>query len=121
MLSKNDYTTLLTYRNGSVSASITEESQRHMNLRQQGFIEAASYGEDASQIYVSAYQLTPQGEDALCEFEESTHQHAKAEKQQRFDNQIAIAGILVSLVSFFSGVFAEYHLDISLLILSLFQ
>lgn len=103
MLSKNDYTALLAYRNGSVSASITEESPHHMNLCQQGFIEAASYGEDAFQVYVSTYQLTPQGENALCEYEQC--QDSTKTATHRFwisiviPNALATVAIILSLIA----------------------
>lgn len=61
-------------------------------------------------------QLQKTAEDAkkiACE-------EAKQEKQQRFENKIAIANLLIPLVTFVLGVLAEHYVGILNWILSLF-
>lgn len=58
--------------------------------------------------------------EALCA-QQIADQHAKGEKQQRFDRKIAIAGLLVSLVSLILGIFSEHLFDIVNLLRTLFH
>lgn len=58
--------------------------------------------------------------EALCA-QQIADQHAKGEKQQRFDRKIAIAGLLVSLVSLILGIFSEHLFDIINLLRTLFH
>ena len=37
---------------------------------------------------------------------------AKQEKQQRFENKISVANLLISLISFFVGISAEFYIGI---------
>ena len=54
--------------------------------------------------------------DALSKAEEqarnASEKEAKEEKQQRFNNKIAIANLLISLVSFFVGLSVEFYVGI---------
>ena len=58
--------------------------------------------------------------EALCA-QQIADPHAKGEKQQRFDRKIAIAGLLVSLVSLILGIFSEHLFDIVNLLRTLFH
>ena len=54
--------------------------------------------------------------DNLQKAEQETRQlaekNAKEEKQQRFENKISIANLLVSLISFFVGISLEFYVGI---------
>lgn len=51
--------------------------------------------------------LEPKAYAALELFEQEAEQHAEAERQQRFDNKISIANVLVPFITFILGLFAE--------------
>ena len=54
--------------------------------------------------------------DNLQKAEQETRQlaekNAKEEKQQRFENKISVANLLISLASFFVGISAEFYIGI---------
>ena len=54
----------------------------------------------------------PEGVDALEDFAKSLHKEAKQEKQQRFENKISVAGVLVSFVTFIFGLIVEHFMGI---------
>lgn len=55
------------------------------------------------------------------QIEEESAKNAKAEKQQRFDNKIAIASLFVSAVSFVLGLLAEHFAGLLSLVARLFH
>ena len=67
------------------------------------------------------YQITQKGRAALEEAYQAAEQKAKDERQQRFDNKISIANVLVPLVTFLLGLVIEHYTGIVRLVLSLFH
>lgn len=52
---------------------------------------------------------------------EKMHKHAKQKRQQRFDNKIAIAGLLMQPILFILGILAEHFFEIVNFVTSLFH
>ena len=67
------------------------------------------------------HQITQKGRAALEEAYQAAEQKAKDERQQRFDNKISIANVLVPLVTFLLGLVIEHYTGIVRLVLSLFH
>ena len=78
-----------------------------------GYIET-EYGTDA-------YILSSSG---ACAFEMAQQERDKAskkEKQQRFDNKMSVASVLVPFITFVFGIFAEHYMGIFRFIALLFH
>lgn len=65
------------------------------------------------------HRLTEHGKRVLADHRESlkllqkeAEKDAKQEKQQRFENKISVANLLISLISFFVGISAEFYIGI---------
>ena len=69
---------------------------------------------------VKQWKITVLGEEALLEFEEQRDKDAKAERQQRFENKISIASVLVPAVTFILGLLVEHFSGIISIALSVF-
>lgn len=65
--------------------------------------------------------ISQAGLDALLEFEKCRQQEAKAERQQRFDNKVSVASVLVPLITFILGLIIEHYAGIVGLLLSMFH
>lgn len=52
--------------------------------------------------------VTQAGEDALSEFEEKRCKEAQEKRQQRFQNQVSVAQVLVPLITFLLGLLVEH-------------
>lgn len=52
--------------------------------------------------------ITVKGEDALNQFEYRRAEEAKQKRQQRFENQISVASVLVPAITFLLGLAAEH-------------
>lgn len=65
--------------------------------------------------------ITLEGSDRLDQLNQEAEDKAKQERQQRFDNKISVATLLVSLISFIAGVFVEHFAGIVALVLSFFH
>lgn len=114
VLSEESYKELLRYRNGPLPVSEHGLSEREEYLLEQGFIEAAScssYDDGASfyGVYDSSYKLTPLGEDALSEFEKVRDHEAEDKRQQKFQNQVSVAQVLVPAITFVFGLLVEHY------------
>lgn len=110
----------------------SDELERASHLTEQGLLEEEHYnphsvGGSGESIYIAPvfvtdrrYKLSPAGEDALCAFEQEHQEKAKAERQQRFENKISVASVLVPLITFFLGLVVEYYAGVVGLVVSLF-
>lgn len=92
---------------GLVEKSAVSDSYCTLSLTYKGVSALLSETEKRSAEALAAQQIADQ--------------HAKGEKQQRFDRKIAIAGLLVSLVSLILGIFSEHLFDIVHLLRTLFH
>lgn len=54
------------------------------------------------------WTITPLGEDALSEFEQTRQKQANEERQRRFQNKISVAQVLVPLITFILGLIVEH-------------
>ena len=130
LLSREDYNLLSKFKTVSVRDkefdAITMKRIRH--LVDLGFLMLEStnrkvkwIGEKPVEFSRKWVALSPAGEDAILEFEQRCDEQAQKERQQRFDNKIAIASILVPLITFILGLVVEHFAGIMSLFLSLFQ
>ncbi len=114
------------------SSLSADELERAEYLTEQGLLEEERYnprsigGMDEG-IYIapmfitdSRYKLSPVGADALCAFEQEHQEKAKAERQQRFENKVSVASVLVPLITFFLGLIVEHYAGVVELVVSLF-
>lgn len=109
LISKNDYDVLVRYRTGAVPLVAADISDRESALARAGLIEVSSVGYEENQIgFPTAYRITPAGLDALCSFEQKLQEDAAAKRQQRFQNQISVASVLVPLITFILGLLMEH-------------
>lgn len=65
-------------------------------------------------------ELTPLGANAYEEAKDIRNKDAENKKQQRFQNKISVASVLVPIVTFFLGIILEYKANIIDLFVSLF-
>ena len=111
MLSDYEYTALLRYHGGLQTGSKANEEIRH--FRRLGYIEASSYSSnDDICLNPTAWKLTLAGESAISEFEQKREQQAQDERERRFNRKIAIAQVLIPLVTFILGLLAEHYAGI---------
>lgn len=66
-------------------------------------------------------KMTSAGNIAYEQAEDDRHQQAKKERQQRFDNKVSIASVLVPLITFFLGLIVEYEVNVISWLFSLFN
>ena len=60
-------------------------------------------------------------QDAYKAAEEERKKQAEQKRQQRFDNKISVASLLIPLVTFFLGIIVEFQANIVNWILALFR
>lgn len=53
--------------------------------------------------------ITSAGQDALLEFEQERDKQTEQKRQQRFQNQVSIAQVLVPLITFILGLVVEHY------------
>lgn len=124
MLSAENYEVLCLFRNNPIRLE-SGATDRIKSLVGFGYLSPISIKSetvsDAIQFYDVEWEITVSGLDALCEFEKDHEQHAKEERQQRFDNKVSIASVLMPLITFVLGLITEHHAGIIRIIVSLFQ
>lgn len=111
MLSETSYVALKKYRGGLYTGpSITAEIRE---FRDQGYIIATSREsrEHPGELCMNPtkWELTLKGEDALSEFEKTHRKEAEDKRQRRFQNQVAVAQVLVPLITFILGLVVEHY------------
>lgn len=78
--------------------------QRVSELKQQGYL---------NWRYINGqhvgYYISDKGKAALEALEEKRRQEAEAKRQQRFQNQISVAQVLVPLITFVLGLVVEHY------------
>ena len=124
MISEESYNELIKYKNGSVKTN-GDLTDRQKYLLENNLIEECDFSSDVYPGYVgvfaTAHKITILGEDCINEFERNREQHSKQERQQRFDNKISVASVLVPLITFIVGILVEYLSGIAGWFASLFQ
>ena len=66
-------------------------------------------------------KLTSAGNIAYEQAEDDRRKQAKEETQQRFDNKVSIASLLIPLITFILGLIVEYEVNIIDWLFSLFS
>lgn len=66
-------------------------------------------------------ELTSLGANAYEQAEEERRNQAEQKIQQRFDNKISVASVLVPLITFFLGIIVEFQVNIVDWFLALFK
>ena len=67
------------------------------------------------------YRLTPLGSNAFEDAQEERNKNAKNERQQRFDNKVSVASVLIPTVTFFLGLVVERSTQVVDFVISLFK
>lgn len=109
-LSEIRYNALKQYRGGRYTGpKITSEIR---DFKNRGYIVAVSReSQDQPGSYCmnpTKWTITPLGEDALSEFEQTRQKQANEERQRRFQNKISVAQVLVPLITFILGLIVEH-------------
>lgn len=111
----------------ALEADPVSASSELSTLTDQGLVEKSAVSDSyctLSLTYKGVSALLSETEKRSAEAlaaQQIADQHAKGEKQQRFDRKIAIAGLLISLVSLILGIFSEHLFDIVNLLRTLFH
>ena len=124
MLSEANYLELTKYL--EPHAPSKDEYERFVMLKREGLVKLNSWkplsvpghGEIPVQ---DTWIISEAGKDALADFEQARQQHTKQERQQRFENKVSVASVLIPLVTFLLGLLVEYYVGILAGVSSLFH
>lgn len=120
MVTQEIYDELLTFREGPIA--IPEGPTPMIKyMVDQGLIRATDH--DAAPgltIIPVRWEITIAGRIALTEYEKEREKETKGEKQQRFQNQVSVAQVLVPAVTFVLGLIVEFCTGIVGVLLQLF-
>lgn len=116
MISPENYSELLSYRAGPVEFE-GDYPERTLMLLDLKYIEAYDPKPVEHKGVVISFRptklrITALGEDALAEFEQSAKKKAEDKSQQRFQNKISVALVLVPLITFILGLLVEHFAGI---------
>lgn len=83
------------------------DEKRRETLRKNGYIWTPSVGFFDSQL--RTYALTDSGRAAVSEAKEKRNKEAADKAQQRFQNKISVAQVVVPVVTFILGLLVEHY------------
>ena len=83
------------------------DEKRRETLRKNGYIWTPSVGFFDSQL--RTYALTDSGRAAASEAKEKRNKEAADKAQQRFQNKISVAQVVVPVVTFILGLLVEHY------------
>lgn len=111
MLSKENYELLKSYCTPRIPDA--EESERFAQLQKQELIKIYSHktmdlGGFGKFSAPDKWVITELGKDFLAEFEQECDKEAERKRQQRFENKISVASVLVPFITFFIGLVVEH-------------
>lgn len=110
MLSDSNYNALKKYRGGLYTGPSFTEEIRY--FRDCGYITATSRVDrdfpGSFSMNPTEWTLTSRGDDALAEFEYVRQKDADTKRQQRFENKISVATVLVPAITFVLGLIVEH-------------
>lgn len=66
-------------------------------------------------------KLTSAGRTAFENAQEERNQDAEKKRQQRFDNKISVASVLIPSITFVIGILVEHYTDLVNLLISAFK
>lgn len=113
MLTQAQYELLVTFRSGLVFAPgppagvLKELVDRGYVISSKSRVAHESPSEVSFEV--ESWRLSIAGEDALSEFEQRHAEKAQAERQQRFQNQVSVAQVLVPAITFVFGLLVEHY------------
>lgn len=115
MLSNENYELLKSYCSPRIPN--TEERERFKYLENKRLItiydqKTINLGSFGTHLAPDKWIITELGKDALAEFEKERNKEAEHKRQQRFQNKISIASVLVMLITFFIGLVVEYFIGV---------
>ena len=67
------------------------------------------------------FKLTESGAELFEQLQEEREKESKKEKQQRFDNKISVASVLIPFITFILGIMFEHYTDIASFFLTVFK
>lgn len=83
--------------------------QVYGELLRLGWIEAVGVQQETADVcYNNRWDITPAGRLALSEFENVSNEQAKQERQNRTENYIGIANVVVPALTFVAGLLVEH-------------
>lgn len=112
MISPENYKELISYRTGPIDFD-GDYTERIASLLELKYLEAYEPRLVEHNGFITAFKptklrITALGEDALAEFECCAKKEAEYKGQQRFQNKISVAQVLVPLITFVFGLFVEH-------------
>lgn len=123
MLSDADYLALLPFRDSEPYSKDLDERLEH--LAELGFIKSTVISSKTVggmlQLYETDWVITPLGLDALSAYEKHRAKNAEAKRQQRFQNKLSVASVLVPFISFILGLVVEHYSGLVSVLLKLFR
>lgn len=125
MLSQASYEALLPYRSAPVPVGANGLSEREKELLDDGYIAPCEMSTKAIHgavhvlsVFAKSYAITPNGEDALAEFEEARNAQRKAKTDKKAERRFQI---LLALFSAALGAAATLLIEHSDVILNVFS
>ncbi len=112
MLSEANYLELQKYT--EPHAPSRSEYERFIFLKEKNLIKihhfsAVHLGSMGQFQAPDTWIITSAGQDALLEFEQERDKQTEQKRQQRFQNQVSIAQVLVPLITFILGLVVEHY------------
>ena len=109
-----EYSELLNSGNSDPNRDPTADNLRLQALKADRYIK----GRLEPFHYIS---LTSKGIKRLDELYKEADKESKQERQQRFDNKVSVASVLVPLITFVLGLLVEHYTDLVSLLISFFK
>ena len=120
MLSDADYQALLPFRGAEPYCGELDARQQH--LAEQKLIESTIVKSKAIsgvlQFYETGWIITVAGQDALSAYEKKSAQDTESKRQQRFQNKVSVASVLVPFITFILGLVVEHYSGLISLLLN---
>lgn len=69
----------------------------------------------------NVFKLTNSGADVFEQIQEEREKASKQESQQRFDNKISVASLLVPFITFILGLLVDHYTNLVSFILKIFE
>ena len=83
-------------------------NERIVSLQKAGLLECRPFEIVYNDQLLASYKLTDEGRLALVQMEEMRNECAKKERQQRFENKVSVANVLVPAITFILGMLVEH-------------
>ena len=112
MIAPNVYDELIKFKDGPVH-SPEGPSPMVEYLQEQKYISVTKKDMFSNfEVRAVTWVITGRGESALSEFEDVRKKEAEQKEQQRFQNKVSVASILIPLITFVLGIVVEHFIGI---------